>query len=56
MYEKVGVVCMMDNAIHVFKDESLSKEGPFVLNDTVANHVWVDNLDSGSAGDDQVNP
>lgn len=44
MYEKVGVVCMMDNAIHVFKDESLSKEGPFVLNDTVANHVIVDNL------------
>ena len=50
MYEKVGVVCMMDNAIHVFKDESLSKEGPFILNDTVANHVIVDNLGESNQG------
>ena len=39
MYQKVGVVCMMDNAIHVYKDTSLSKVGPFQLKDTVQNIV-----------------
>jgi len=43
MYEKVGVVCMMDNAIHVFQDTSLSKEGDFMLKDTVKNNVYVEN-------------
>ena len=50
MYEKVGVACMMDNAIHVYKDTSLSKNGLFVLKDTVKNNVWVDNLDNGNGG------
>ena len=50
MYEKVGVACMMDNAIHVYKDTSLSKNGLFVLKDTVKNNVWVDNLDNGNSG------
>jgi len=39
MYQKVGVVCMMDNAIHVYKDTSLSITGPFQLKDTVQNVV-----------------
>lgn len=41
MYEKVGVVCMMDNAIHVFKDTSLSQTGGFNLKDNVKNTVTV---------------
>lgn len=48
IYEKVGVVCMMDNAIHVFQDTSLKREGDFMLKDTAADHVIVDNLNSGS--------
>jgi len=42
MYQKVGVVCMMDNAIHVYKDTSLLQTGAFVLQDTVKNTVTVD--------------
>ena len=45
VYEKVGVVCMMDNAIHVFKDTSLSREGAFALKDSVKNNVYVENAD-----------
>ena len=58
MYEKVGVVCMMDNAIHVFQDTSLSKEGDFMLKDSVKNNVWVENLDNGSSDEPtpDVNP
>ena len=44
MYQKVGVACLMDNAIHVYKDTSLSKNGPFVLADTVKNYVQVNGL------------
>lgn len=55
MYEKVGVVCMMDNAIHMYKDTSLSKTGAFNLQDNVKNTVWVDG--ELSTGDDtQVKP
>lgn len=43
MYEKVGVSCMMDNAIHVYKDTSLSRIGGFNLQDTVKNNVYVEN-------------
>lgn len=50
MYEKVGVVCMMDNAIHMYKDTSLSKTGAFNLQDNVKNTVWVDG--ELSTGDD----
>ena len=39
IYEKVGVVCMMDNAIHVYKDTSLSKVGAFNLTDSVVNSI-----------------
>ena len=42
IYEKVGVSCMMDNAIHVYKDTSLSKTGVFNLKDTVQNIITVD--------------
>jgi len=42
MYEKVGVVCMMDNAIHVYKDESLERIGAFNLQDSVKNVVTVE--------------
>ena len=42
VYEKVGVVCMMDNAIHVYKDTSLSKSGAFNLKDTVKNSISID--------------
>ena len=42
MYEKVGVCCMMDNAIHVYKDSSLSQNGAFMLKDTVKNVVVVE--------------
>lgn len=41
VYEKVGVVCLMDNAIHVYTDSSLSKNGEFNLKDTVQNTVTV---------------
>lgn len=40
MYEKVGVVCMMDNAIHCYKDTSLSKSGAFNLKDTVRDLIY----------------
>lgn len=58
VYKKVGVVCMMNNAMCVYKDTSLSKEGSFQLADTVKNVVIVDNasdFQSGSegAGDNQ---
>ena len=42
MYEKVGVACMMDNAIHVYQDTSLRKVGAFNLKDTVKNVVVVE--------------
>lgn len=42
VYEKVGVACMMDNAIHVYKDTSLSKSGAFNLKDTVKNVITID--------------
>lgn len=42
MYEKVGVVCMMDNAIHMYKDTSLSQIGAFNLQAKVKNTVWVE--------------
>ena len=55
MYEKVGVVCMMDNAIHMYKDTSLSKTGAFNLQDNVKNTVWVEGeLSTGE--DTQVEP
>lgn len=41
IYEKVGVVCMMDNAIHAYRDTSLSKNGKFNLKDTVQNTITV---------------
>ena len=45
MYEKVGVSCMMDNAIHVYKDTSLSRVGGFNLKDTIKNNVYIENAD-----------
>ena len=42
VYEKVGVVCMMDNAIHVYRDSSLSQTGDFMLKDTVKNVITID--------------
>jgi len=42
VYKKVGVVCMMNNAICVYKDTSLSKVGPFALTDTVKNSIYID--------------
>ena len=45
VYKKVGVVCMMNNAMCVYKDTSLSKTGAFALADTVKNTVTVDNAD-----------
>ncbi len=53
MYEKVGVACMMDNAIHVYKDTSLSKNGPFVLKDTVKNNVYVENMSDAQPSSDE---
>lgn len=50
IYEKVGVVCMMDNAIHVYKDTSLTKEGTFALKDTIKNNVFVENLGESNQG------
>ena len=55
MYEKVGVSCMMDNAIHVYKDTSLSKTGPFNLKDTVINNVHVDNIGDANGGSNSGN-
>lgn len=55
MYEKVGVVCMMDNAIHMYKDTSLSKTGAFNLQDNVKNTVWVDG-ELSTGGETQVEP
>ena len=39
VYQKVGVACLMDSAVHVYKDTSLTKTKPFVLGDTVKNPV-----------------
>ena len=44
VYEKIGVVCMMDNAVHVYKDTSLSKTGDFNLADTVHNVIDVNDV------------
>ena len=55
VYEKVGVVCMMDNAIHIYKDESLTREGAFNLKDTVAMHVIVDNIADANGGSNSGN-
>ncbi len=55
MYEKVGVCCMMDNAIHVYKDTSLSKNGIFNLKDTVKNNVYVENADEIGGGSNSGN-
>ena len=59
MYEKVGVVCMMDNAIHMYKDESLERVGAFNLQDSVKNVVTVDGeitTNSGEGGSNSGNP
>jgi len=54
MYEKVGVVCMMDNAIHMYKDTSLSQIGAFNLQAKVKNTVWVDGeLSTSDNGNDE---
>lgn len=55
MYEKVGVSCMMDNAIHVYKDTSLKQEGGFNLKDTVTNNVHVDNISDANGGSNSGN-
>jgi len=55
VYKKVGVVCMMNNAMCVYKDTSLSKEGSFQLADTVKNVVVVDGGE-GSSAPEPVNP
>lgn len=55
IYEKVGVVCMMDNAIHVYKDESLSKEGAFKLKDSIKNNVFVENIADAAGASNQGN-
>ena len=46
---------MMDNAIHVYKDTSLSREGVFNLKDTVAHHVIVDNIADANGGSNSGN-
>lgn len=56
VYEKVGVVCMMDNAIHVYKDTSLKREGLFNLKDTVQNVVVVNDGSSTPAGEGEGTP
>ena len=56
VYKKVGVICMMNNAMCVYKDTSLSKEGAFQLKDTVQNVVVVDNGGDDSSAPDPVNP
>ena len=55
MYEKVGVSCMMDNAIHVYKDESLLQTGAFNLQDSVVNTVHVDNMSEANGGSNSGN-
>ena len=55
VYQKVGVVCMMDNAIHVYQDTSLTQEGAFNLKDTVAHHVIVDNIADANGGSNSGN-
>ena len=58
MYEKVGVSCMMDNAIHMYKDSSLLQTGAFNLQDTVKNVVTVDGeitTNSGEGGSNSGN-
>ena len=47
---------MMNNAMCVYKDTSLSKEGAFQLKDTVQNVVVVDNGGDDSSAPDPVNP
>lgn len=39
-YQKVGVTCMMDNAICIYKDTELSKSGAFQLKDNVKDVVY----------------
>lgn len=57
VYEKVGVVCMMDNAIHVYKDSSLSQTGDFLLKDTVKNVVTIDGtVVTSEAEESEENP
>ena len=46
VYQKVGVACLMDNAVHVYKDTSLSQTGDFFLTDTVQNTIIVSNASS----------
>lgn len=41
VYEKIGVVCLMDNAVHAYRDTSLCQYGSFVYSDNVANTVTV---------------
>ena len=43
VYKKVGVTCMMHNAICVYKDTALSKTGTFQLKDTVENVINIGN-------------
>jgi hypothetical protein len=45
---------MMDNAIHVYKDTSLSKTGDFNLKDTVKNVVVVE--DGSNSSSEPANP
>ena len=57
VYEKVVVVCMMDNAIHVYKDSSLSQTGDFLLKDTVKNVVTIDGtVVTSEAEESEENP
>ncbi len=46
---------MMDNAIHVYKDESLSKEGAFKLKDSIKNNVFVENIADAAGASNQGN-
>lgn len=55
VYEKVGVVCMMDNAIHAYRDTSLSKNGKFNLKDTVQNSITVNGSVTTTGGSNQGN-
>ncbi len=54
VYKKVGVICMMNNAMCVYKDTSLSKEGAFQLKDTVQNVVTVDNASDFQSGSESA--
>ncbi len=56
MYEKVGVSCMMDNAIHVYKDTSLSKTGVFNLKDNVTNPVDIRTPEDGGSNQGNQQP